>query len=280
MSVRFTDTVTPGVDHVYTGCRVLVEERTELQHLVLFEHDLFGQVLLLDGATQVTTADEHVYHEMMAHVPILAHGAVRDVLIVGGGDGGLARRVLEHAAVERLTQVEIDPDVVRFARAHLQPIHQGAFDDPRMDLVIADGLVFARETERRFDLVLVDSTDPVGPAAALIEEPFYRDLQRCLKPGGIVVTQSSVPFFQDEPFKRSLGNLRRVFEAATCYMITVPTYFGGQMALGFSGAAPVDLATLEARYRAAGLQTRYYAPDVHLAAFALPPYVRELLAAA
>ncbi|MFW5833677.1 MAG: polyamine aminopropyltransferase, partial [Pseudomonadota bacterium] len=238
----------------------------------------FGQVLMLDGATQVTTADEYVYHEMMAHVPILAHGAVREVLIVGGGDGGLARRVLQHPGVARLTQVEIDPEVVRFAKAHLEPIHRGAFDDPRMDLVIADGLAYARETERRFDVVLVDSTDPVGPAAALIEVPFYRDLQRCLNPGGIVVTQSSVPFFQGELFQRSLGNLRRVFPAATCYMITVPTYFGGQMALGFSGAPAVDVATLEARYRAAGLATRYYAPDVHLAAFALPPYVRDLLA--
>lgn len=267
----------PGVDHVYTSRRVLVETRTELQQLVLFEHALFGKVLILDGATQVTSADEHVYHEMMAHVPILAHGAVREVLIVGGGDGGLARRVLEHPDVERVTQVEIDPAVVAFAKTHLADIHRGAFDDPRLDLVIADGLTFARTTERRFDVALIDSTDPVGPAAGLIEAPFYADLRRCLKPGGILVTQSSVPFFQGELFQRSIGNMRSVFPEASCYLITVPTYYGGQMALGWSGGPVPDLATLEQRYRSAGLVTRYYSPAVHLAAFALPPFVKDLL---
>ncbi len=277
---RFVDRVTPGVDHVFETERVIVEERTAHQYLALFEHRLFGTVLILDGAVQLTTADEYVYHEMLAHVPILAHGAVRDVLIVGGGDGGLAARVLQHPGVRSVTLVEIDEAVVSFAKRHFQAMNAAAFADPRLEVVVADGTVFAATTERRFDAILVDSTDPVGPAKVLFEVPFYQDVRRCLRPEGVVAIQAGVPFIQPAEFTTALGNLRTVFAGAVPYLCTVPTYFGGQMALGYAGPVDVPPDLLAERFRSVGGTTRYYTPEVHRAAFALPPFIRDLLRAA
>jgi spermidine synthase len=257
--------------------RVLHHERTAQHRLDLIENPLFGKVLMLDGATQVTTADEFIYHEMMAHVPLLAHGEARDVLIVGGGDCGLAEEVLKHKGVERLLQVEIDESVVAFAKANFADFNAAAFADPRFRIEIADGAAFAAATDQRFDVVLIDSTDPVGPGAVLFTENFYRDIKRCLKPGGIIVTQSGVPFIQRAEFGSAMRNLARTFPIATCYVIAVPTYYGGHMALGWGSAERdprgIDQATLAAR--ASGLATRYYTPEVHLAAFALPRYIAE-----
>src|SRR3954463_9240883 len=153
--------------------RVLYETQTEHQHLVLFEHKFFGKVLMLDGAIQVTSKDEFIYHEMMTHVPILAHGNAREVLIVGGGDCGIAEEALKHKAVERLTQVEIDAAVVEFARQHFPELAGPVLADPRFDLVIDDGMKFVAQTERRFDVIIVDSTDPQGPGAVLFTRDFY-----------------------------------------------------------------------------------------------------------
>jgi spermidine synthase len=257
--------------------RSLASEQTPQHRLELIENGLFGKVLLLDGAVQLTSADEFIYHEMMAHVPILAHGVARDILIVGGGDCGLAEEVLKHRQVRQLLQVEIDPDVVAFAKAHFAEVNAAAFADPRCRIEIGDGAAFVATTDRRFDIVLVDSTDPAGPGAALFTADFYRNVRRCLRPGGIVVTQSGVPFVQPDDFARAMGNLSAAFPVATCYVIAVPTYFGGHLALGWGsvdrGPDEADLDTLTAR--AASLATRYYTPQVHRAAFALPRYIAE-----
>ncbi|MEM7223358.1 MAG: polyamine aminopropyltransferase [Pseudomonadota bacterium] len=262
---------------------VLYDTATEHQRLVLFENPTYGRVLMLDGATQLTTADEFVYHEMMAHTPILAHGVAKDILIVGGGDGGVAREVLRHSTVERLVQVEIDDSVVAFSRQYLPEISAGAFDDPRHELVIADGARFMAETERRFDVIIVDSTDPIGPAQVLFTEAFYADCRRALKEDGILITQSGVPFIQGEELEAGARDLRASFADVWCYLCTVPTYVGGEMALGWASDQPahrrVPLEVLEVRYEAAGLvgKTRYYAPDLHQAAFVLPPYIKRLV---
>src|SRR6202035_825346 len=154
-----------GFRMTYAIERVLYETQTEHQHLVLFEHKFFGKMLMLDGATQVTTRDEFIYHEMMTHVPILAHGKAREVLVVGGGDCGIAEEVLKHKAVERLTQVEIDASVVEFSKEHFPEFTGPVLAEPRFDLVIDDGMKFVAATDRRFDVVIVDSTDPQGPGA-------------------------------------------------------------------------------------------------------------------
>ena len=163
--------------------RVLYEMQTEHQHLVLFEHKLFGKVLMLDGATQVTTRDEFIYHEMMTHVPILAHGRAREVLIVGGGDCGIAEEVLKHKSVARLTQVEIDASVVEFSKEHFPEFTGPVLSDQRFDLVIDDGMNYVAGTDRRFDVIIVDSTDPQGPGAVLFTHDFYAGCRRCLEIG-------------------------------------------------------------------------------------------------
>jgi spermidine synthase len=259
--------------------RVLVENRTEHQNLVLFENQAYGKVLLLDDAFQLTSEDEFIYHEMMAHVPLLAHGAAADVLIIGGGDGGLAEEVLKHRGVARLVQVEIDPSVVEFSRRHLPEVSRGAFDDPRMKLVIADGFAFAGETQERFDVVLVDSTDPVGPAEILYTEEFHRRCKRCLTPGGILVTQSGNPSFQRQELVDSVAHFAALFADARCYLAAMATYGGGFFALGWAsddaGLSAVGLETLRRRFAESGIDTRYYTPEIHRAAFALPRYIAD-----
>jgi spermidine synthase len=272
-----------GLRTQYRRGRVLHEGHTGRQHIILFEHEFFGRVLMLDGATQLTTADEFIYHEMMAHVPILAHGAARDVLIVGGGDGGLAREVLRHASVASLTQVEIDRGVVDFSLRHLPEVSAGAYDDPRLELVIADGADFVAGAGARFDVVMVDSTDPVGPGAVLFTAAFYRAVHGALRPGGILVTQNGCPFAQGGELAASLAAFGASFKRAACYLATVPTYVMGPLAFGFATDAEArlapDLGALQARFGAAALATRYYTPHVHLGAFALPGHIEQIVAA-
>ncbi len=277
----FAETLTPGVRLSLQARKLLCSERTQTQELALFDHVLFGRVLLLDGALQLTSADEFVYHEMMAHVPLLAHGAARDILIVGGGDCGLAEEVLKHAGVRNLAQVEIDARIVELAREHLGAVNAPVFDDPRFALTIADGREFLDTTEQRFDVVLVDSTDPVGPGRVLFTEDFYRAVHRRLNPGGILVTQNGVPFVQANEFSAAMANLAAVYRHVCCYTVSVPTYFGGALALGWSSDADAALtvprAELAARFERANLATRYYSPAVHKAAFALPRYIEDAL---
>ena len=260
--------------------RVLYEMETEHQHLVLFENKLFGKVLMLDGATQVTTRDEFIYHEMMTHVPILAHGKAREVLIIGGGDCGIAEEVLKHKSVERLTQVEIDASVVEFSKEHFPEFTEPVLGDARFELVIDDGMKFVAKTERRFDVIIVDSTDPQGPGAVLFTYEFYAACKRCMSAGGIMVTQNGVPFFQPDELISSLGHFRKLFADAGCYVAAIPTYVGGHMAMGWASKDRKlrhhPIRTISARYQKAGrFKTRYWTPEVHVAAFALPRFIAE-----
>jgi spermidine synthase len=260
--------------------RVLYDSATEHQRLRLFENARFGRVLTLDDVVQTTEGDNFVYHEMMAHVPILAHGAAQRVLIVGGGDGGLAREVLKHPGVKHVTMVEIDAGVVEFSRTYLPALSAGAFDDPRLELVIADGAAFMAAGGPGYDVILVDSTDPVGPGEVLFTDSFYGHARRRLNENGILVTQNGVPFLQPQELTGTMRAFKALFADWTCYLCGVPTYAGGPMALGWgtdglSRATP--LAQLQTRCAAAGLVTDYYTPEVHQAAFALPVYVRRLM---
>lgn len=274
--LSFTEAVHDGWGQTFRVDRLVHYEKTAHQELVIFDNASFGRVLALDGLIQLTERDHHVYHEMITHVPILAHGGVREVLVIGGGDGGVLREALRHAGV-RVTLVEIDARVIETARTHLPVVGGDAFDHPRAEIVIGDGLAYVRDTDRRFDVIVVDSTDPVGPAAALFTQAFYRDCKRCLTPGGVLVTQAGVPYFQMPQIREAHRLFSGLFAHATFYLAAVPTYTGGPIALGFAAdadLAPGDPAVLETRFAAAGLDTRHYAPDVHVGAFALPRAVR------
>jgi spermidine synthase len=242
-------------------------------------------MLMLDGATQVTTADEFVYHEMMTHVPILAHGNAKEVLIVGGGDCGIAEEVIKHKSVKRLTQVEIDASVVEFSKEHFPEFTKPVFADKRFDLIIDDGMNYVAATDRRFDVIIVDSTDPQGPGEVLFSDKFYAACRRCMTKGAVMVTQNGVPIFQAGELTAAIAKLRRLFADGTCYVAAIPTYVGGHMAMSFATdnakLRKTSVKTIADRYRKAGsFATRYWTPEVHVAAFALPRFIAEKLAKA
>lgn len=286
MTEWLNETLYDGIGQRLRIDKVLYRSKTDHQDLILFENAAVGRVLALDGVIQTTEADEFIYHEMLTHVPILAHGAAARILIIGGGDGGMLRRCLHHSEVAAVTMVEIDAGVVSFSKEHLPEISAGAFEDPRTTLVIADGCRFVTETEERFDVVIVDSTDPIGPGEVLFTAEFYADVKRCLTPGGIVVTQNGVPFLQPQELRTSAERLARSFKDVTFYTAAVPTYYGGVMAFGWAtdneGLRRQTAAEITPRFeRASGgarLETRYYTPDVHVGAFALPMHLQAILA--
>jgi len=260
---------------------VLYDNQSDVQHIQVFQNSRFGRVLTLDGVVQTTEGDEFIYHEMLTHVPILAHGAARRVLIVGGGDGGMAREVLRHARIDHVTMVEIDAGVVEFSKTYLPRLSDGAFDDPRLDLVIADGADFMAQSDQHFDVIIIDSTDPIGPGEVLFTDSFYDHARARLAEGGILVTQNGVPFMQPDELTGTMRAFKQLFADWGCYIASIPTYAGGPMAFGWGSQSPagraVSVEQLGARFAASGIETRYYTPAVHKAAFGLPAYIEKLL---
>lgn len=263
--------------------RTIVEKRTPFQELIIFETRHFGRVLALDGIIQTTEADEFVYHEMMTHLPMFAHGRVRDLLIIGAGDGGILREALRHKSLRRAVMVEIDGDVVAECARHMPGLNGGAFKNPRAEVIIGDGIDYVRKAPSgSFDAVLVDSTDPIGPGEVLFTDEFYRNCRRILKKGGLIVTQNGVPFFQPGEVVTTRRRLGGIFKDVTFYYLVVPTYIGGMMTLAWATDAPglrrVPRRVLERRFKAARIKTRYYTPGIHLGAFELPPFIAKLAA--
>lgn len=278
MSANFwTESLYPAYGQSLRIDELLYEEKSAHQHLLIFRNALFGNVLVLDGIVQTTEKDEFIYHEMLAHVPLMAHGEARKVLIIGGGDGGILREVCRHREVSHITQVEIDQVVIDLAKTFFPAHSDGAFADPRLELVIGDGFSFVHQTDERFDVIISDSTDPKGPAEVLFSQDFYRGCQRCLRPGGILVAQNGVAFMQQENLLNTAARLQPVFRDWHFYTTAVPTYAGGIMCLAWASDNPLlrqlDLETLQQRWLAKGINSRYYTPAVHQAAFALPQYI-------
>ena len=218
---------------------------------------------------------------MLTHVPILAHGSVKRVLIIGGGDGGMLREVTKHRGIEHITMVEIDGTVVDMCKTFLPNHSNGAYDDPRLNLVIDDGMRFVATTEEKFDVIISDSTDPIGPGEVLFSENFYQACHRCLNEGGVLVTQNGTPFMQIEEVKTTAGRLRSLFADWHFYQAAVPTYIGGAMTFAWgstdSAYRKLPLETLRQRFAGSGIVTRYYNPEVHIGAFAMPQYVLQAI---
>jgi spermidine synthase len=277
----YTEPLHPGFGQSIEIIETLVREKTDYQDIAIHQTKALGRVLLLDGIVQTSEADEFYYHEMMAHLPIVAHGDARSVLIIGGGDGGTLREVLKHSEVERATLVEIDPRVVELSRRHLPGLSAGAFDDPRARVVIADGAQFIARTDERFDVMIIDSTDPVGPSLALFDDPFYCNCAERLGERGILIRQAGVPFFQKEEYVAAYSKLRRVFGDCGFALVAVPTYCGGDMALAWASNDPQNrqrsAGEIAARFGAAAMKTRYYSPEIHMSAFALPAFMKAAL---
>jgi spermidine synthase len=280
MAEWYTETLHDDIGQVLRIDRVLHQERTEHQDLIIFESKAFGRVMGLDGIIQTTTFDEHIYHEMMAHVPIVAHGSVRRVLIIGGGDGGMLRRCLKHP-VDQVTMVEIDRGVIDMSLQYLPMISAGAFDDARANVVIADGARFVAETDDRFDVIIVDSSDPTGPNQVLFTTEFYGACKRAMTPGGILVTQNGVPYLDKGEQRQTYGRMRTHFADVSAFVAAVPTYQGGFMTLAWASDNPAhrlqDANTIAERTRSLDLDAHYYTPRIHVGSFALPRFVEEIV---
>lgn len=278
---EFQETLYDALSQTFRIDKLYFEHKTDHQHLMIFHNAFLGRVMTLDGVVQTTEKDEFIYHEMMAHVPILAHGNAKQVLIVGGGDGGMLREVMKHASVEQAVMVEIDNEVIEMAKQYLPNHSAGAFDDERANIEIADGMDFVRETEQRFDVIISDSTDPMGPGEVLFSDNFYAACQKILNPGGVMVTQNGVPFFQIDEVINTQQRMGAQFKDQTFYTAAVPTYYGGVMTFAWGsddeGLRQQDLAVLQQRFEASGIKTRYYTPQIHQASFALPAYVQDKL---
>lgn len=260
---------------------VLHEVKTEHQDLVIFKNRTWGTVLMLDGVCQLTTSDEFVYHEMMAHVPLMALDEPKQVLVVGGGDGGVLREVLKHPSVERAMLCEIDRTVIDTALRYYPEIPGATFDDPRTVVVIADGRKFVAETDERFDAIIVDSSEPIGPSAVLHSEAFFADCKHALKEGGILITQNGLPFLFPDHLSATTRAFATLFDFVAPYFCTQPCYFGGPFALNWASDEDdhldIGLKRLAKRQRKRRIETKYWTPAVHSAAFALPAYAQSVV---
>ncbi len=275
------ETLHAGFGQYFSADKLLYREKTEHQDLIIFENAALGRVMALDGVVQTTERDEFIYHEMMTHVPLLAHGAAKKVLIIGGGDGAMLREVSRHKGIEQITMVEIDAGVVEFCKQYLPNHSAGAYDDERFQLVIQDGVKFVNETTETFDVIISDCTDPIGPGESLFTSEFYSGCHRILNENGIFVAQNGVCFLQQDEAVHSHRKLSHYFSDVSFYQAAIPTYYGGIMTFAWASNNPalrqLDSATLQARFAAAGLTCRYYTPAIHTGSFALPQYLLNAL---
>jgi spermidine synthase len=264
--------------------RELARVKSEFQDIAIFETATHGRVMTLDGVVQITEGDEFVYQEMLTHVPLIAHGAARNVLIIGAGDGGVLRRVLLHKTVERAVMVEIDGEVIRLAKEHLPSIGGEAWNDPRADVIVGDGIDYVKTApDASFDVIIVDSTDPIGVGEVLFTDEFYENAARILTARGLIVNQCGVPFMQADELRETSARRAQFFAHVTAYVAAVPTYVGGYMTLGWAGKDPaltaLSIETIAQRAQQAGIlgTTEYWTPQVHAASFWLPPYIARHL---
>lgn len=281
----YSETLYDTYGQYFTVNTMLFEASTEHQHLVIFENNEFGRMMALDGVIQTTERDEFIYHEMLTHVPLFAHGNARRVLIIGGGDGGMLREVLKHRTVEQVTMVEIDAAVVAMCEKWLPNHSAGAYQDPRLNLVIDDGVKFVNDStanaDGSFDVIISDCTDPIGPGEVLFSSEFYAGCKRLLSEDGIFVAQNGVCFMQLDEVETTTRRLGHYMADTWFYSAAVPTYVGGIMTFAWGAKNPesrnVAPDVLTERFNTAGIATRYYTPAIHQAAFALPRYVEEAI---
>ncbi len=269
------ETHSSGFSMKYKIKTVLYSEQSKFQHVSVVDTVGHGKMLLNDGLVMVTERDEFVYHDMIAHVPLFTHPNPKNVLIIGGGDGGTAREVLRHKSVETCTMVEIDEKVVEASRLHI-PQTSCELDNPRLNLLIEDGVHFLKNTNEKFDVILVDSTEPFGPATPLFNIDFYRDVFNSLTENGIVVSQGESCFYESESQNSLLKILHETFPVVSVYNYSNLTYPGGLWSFTFAskGLSPVKDFD-EDRILKSDLKFQYYNKDIHRSAFCLPQFMQN-----
>jgi len=257
--------------------RKIVSHRSRYQKIEIFDTVPFGRMLVHDDVIMLTEFDEANYHEMIAHVPLHVHPDPENVLIIGGGDGGTLREVLKHAGVRKVDLCEIDRDVVDLCKTHL-PSLSGGYTDPRVDVFYEDGARFVAERKDRYQIILVDSSDPIGPAEVLFQESFYRDMHAALTRDGIVATQSESFLYHGDIIKKIARFSREIFPVYAYYHTQVPTYPSGTIGFSFCSKRYHPLEDIRENVGLAADRLTFYSNAVHRAAFVLPPFFERLLA--
>ncbi|OON94651.1 MAG: spermidine synthase [Candidatus Epulonipiscioides saccharophilum] len=261
-------------EHIHT-------EKSEFQEIDFFKSKTFGTFFTLDGLMMVTEKDEFIYHDMIVHVPMAVNPDIKRVLIIGGGDGGTAREVLRYSKVEKVDMVEIDERVVRLCQKYLQQTACKLDNDERLTMYFEDGLKFVQECEpEKYDLILVDSTDPIGPGEGLFTYAFYNNCKRVLTENGILINQHESPYYESyaHEMRRSSKKLQETFPIAKVYQFHMPTYPSGHWLFGFASKKFDPIKDIKAQeWNNLELKTKYYNTDLHIGAFMLPTYVKEML---
>ncbi len=261
--------------------QILFEHHTQHQHLVIFKNQQWGTVMMLDGVVQTTEKDEFIYHEMMTHVPMFSHQEPKNILIIGGGDGGILREVLKHSSVKKVTQVEIDQAVIDMCIKYLPNHSSSAYLDSRVNIVIDDGVNYVKNSDQKFDVIISDSTDPIGPGESLYTSTFYKGIKNCLNEKGIFVAQNGVCFMQIDEVITTQQRLNPLFADVSFYSAAVPTYVGGIMTFAWASQDQNlrlrSAEYLNQRFIQSKIDTKYYHPAIHSASFILPKYLEDTL---
>ncbi|QPK88618.1 spermidine synthase [Bacillus velezensis] len=254
--------------------QTLHTEQTEFQHLEMVETEEFGNMLFLDGMVMTSEKDEFVYHEMVAHVPLFTHPNPENVLVVGGGDGGVIREILKHPSVKKATLVDIDGKVIEYSKKFLPSIG-GKLDDPRVDVRVDDGFMHIAKSENEYDVIMVDSTEPVGPAVNLFSKGFYAGISKALKEDGIFVAQTDNPWFTPELITNVQRDVKEIFPITRLYTANIPTYPSGLWTFTIGSKKYDPLEVEDSRFF--DIDTKYYTKELHKAAFVLPKFVSDLI---
>ncbi len=256
----------------------LFSKQSEFQKVEVYASTNHGNILFNDNLTMVSERDEFAYHEMIAHVPLFTHDNPKKVLVIGGGDGGTAREVLRHKAVEKCVMVEIDKAVVDACIEHIPVTASELTTNPRLELKIEDAVKYVAETQEKFDVILVDSTDPIGPAAPLFGPEFYNNIKKVLNEDGIVVSQGESGWYESKMQKVLISLLSDRFKTTKLYNFSNLTYPGGLWSFTYASNKYDPLSFDDAKVKASGLSFQYYNKDIHKAAFCLPEFMKKQLA--
>jgi len=274
MSIWFTEELHPYYRKGLRVKRVLADEHTQYQHLQFVETEFFGNAMILDGIIQLTERDNMGYHEMIVHVPMLAVGVPKRVLIVGGGDGGSLQQVLRYPSVEEAVVCELDQRVVDLSREHFAASFGDPWVDPRIKLLVRDAFGYLEENPGQFDVIISDTTDPIGMAERLFSDEFYKLMVRALVSGGAAATQCEQPFFDTDLIKQIYKSAKELAKNPAYYYANIPTYPGGGIGFMYVSDTPWEYG-LKTPYPPGVNQ--YINPDIHRAAFALPEFFRREL---
>ncbi|WP_152395694.1 polyamine aminopropyltransferase [Paenibacillus guangzhouensis] len=273
MELWYTEKQTESYGITAKVKQTFVTEKTDFQDLAMIDTEEFGRMLVLDGMVMTTIKDEFVYHEMVAHPALYTHPNPKHVLVVGGGDGGVIREVLKHPQVEKAVLVEIDGKVIEYSKKYLPEI-AGELDNPRVEVIVGDGFMHIHEAKDKYDVVMVDSTEPVGPAAPLFERGFYQGIFEALKEDGIFVAQTDNPWFKADLIQKVNKDVKEIFPIVRVFAANVPTYPSGlwTFTMGSKKYDPLEVDETQIPE----IDTKYYSPRLHKAAFALPKFVEDL----